>query len=377
MILAKNRTASRLFSFFTDDIRYADDLISDKKFDKIIVPSNNWNISSFLDNIDSHATIFVDFVTESGNFYTSSVDIRNEIKRILPHSNVICISDVIGGDLNSFAQKNNLKILNSPYLSFYGFLTFTEDSFCLFVNNQFSMIKDYKFNSKRKNLLSSKNGRFNSHRAYTVYKLFKESLSNNLISALFYSDTTYNNTTKSINSPYIESIDVSFYEKNISPIIPITLDGLVEWGTNEFDLKGDMHHNSELYDSYIDIVTENVCHTPNNDYDLVTMTEKSIKPFLYYQIPLYVTQPNHAKYLKELGFDLFEDIFEMGYDKKSNVERIDHIIQLVKEKENFDFESFFELNKSRFIHNRNLCIKFSFSSGLDGLLNLIKKYEII
>lgn len=377
MILAKNKTASRLFSFFVDDIRYVDGLISNKKFDKIIVSSNDFEISSFLDNIDSHATIFVDFVTESGNFYSSSVDIVNQIKRTLPHSDVICISDVIGGDLTKFAQKNNLKILNSPYLSFYGFLSFTEDSFSLFVNHQFSMIKDYQFKSNRKNLLSSKNGRFNPHRVYTVYKLFKENLSNNLISALFYSDISYDNTLKSIESPYIENIDIDFYNETISPIIPITLDGLVEWREHEFDLKGDMHHNIDLFDSYIDVVTENVCNTPGNEYELVTMTEKSIKPLLYYQIPLYITQKNHAKYLKQLGFDLFEDIFPLEYDTKSGVDRIDSVIDLIKEKENFDFKSFFESNKNRFIHNKNLCIKYAFSNGLDGLLNLIKKYEII
>lgn len=377
MILAKNKTASRLFSFFVNDIRYVDGLISNKKFDKIIVSSNDFEISSFLDNIDSHATIFVDFVTESGNFYSSSVDIVNQIKRTLPHSDVICISDVIGGDLTKFAQKNNLKILNSPYLSFYGFLSFTEDSFSLFVNHQFSMIKDYQFKSNRKNLLSSKNGRFNPHRVYTVYKLFKENLSNNLISALFYSDISYDNTLKSIESPYIENIDIDFYNETISPIIPITLDGLVEWREHEFDLKGDMHHNIDLFDSYIDVVTENVCNTPGNEYELVTMTEKSIKPLLYYQIPLYITQKNHAKYLKQLGFDLFEDIFPLEYDTKSGVDRIDSVIDLIKEKENFDFKSFFESNKNRFIHNKNLCIKYAFSNGLDGLLNLIKKYEII
>ena len=63
-------------------------------------------------------SIFVDFVTESGNFYSSSVQIRDEIKQILPNSEVICISDVIGGDLKTFSEKNNLKIINSPFFFF-------------------------------------------------------------------------------------------------------------------------------------------------------------------------------------------------------------------------------------------------------------------
>lgn len=377
MILAKNRTSSRLFSFFTDNIQYVDELLSNKKFTKIIVPSNDWNIKSFINNIDDSSIIFVDFVTESGNFYSSSVEIRDGIKKELPNCEVICISDVIGGDLKSFAEKNNLKILNSPFLSFYGFLGFTEDSFSLFVNNQFSLLKDFRFTSKRNHLFTSRNGRFNSHRVYTIYKLFKEELNDNLVTALFYQDISYDSSLKNIDTEYLEKIDKEFYETKISPRIPITIDNLVSWEDGGYDLKGDMHHNLDFFDSYIDLVTENVCNTPNNEYELVTMTEKSIKPLLYYQIPLYVTQQNHAKYLKELGFDLFEDVFPIDYDLKSDVNRIDSIVNLIKEKKNFDFQTFFEENKDRFLNNRNLCIKYAFSNGMDSLLNLIKKYEII
>jgi len=377
MILAKNRTSSRWFSFFTDNIQYVDELISNKKFNKVIVPSNDWNIKSFINNIDNDSIIFIDFVTESGNFYSSSIQIRDEIKKELPNSEVICISDVIGGDLRTFAEKNNLKILNSPFLSFYGFLGFTEDSFSLFVNNQFSLLKDFSFTSKRNHLFTSRNGRFNSHRAYTIYKLFKEELTDNLVTALFYHDSSFNNSLDYIDTEYLEKIDKDFYETEISPRIPISIDNLVSWEDGGYDLKGDMHHNFDFFDSYIDLVTENVCNTPNNKYELVTMTEKSIKPLLYYQIPLYITQQNHAKYLKELGFDLFEDVFSLDYDSKSDVDRIDSIINLIKQKQNFDFQTFFKENKHRFLNNRNLCIKYAFSNGVDSILNLIKKYEII
>ena len=376
MILAKNTTASRLFSFFIKDLIYVDDLVSSKKFKNVIVPSNDWDIRSFIHYINETANIFVDFVTESGNFHSSSIDITTEIKKLLPKCNVICISDVIGGDLSIFAEKNKLKILNSPYLSFYGYLSFTEDSFSLFVNNQFSMLKEYDFNSKRTHLLTSRNGRFNPHRVYTLYKLFKEQLNNNLISALFYfQDGKPETGLQNVDSIYLENIDSKFYNEVVSPRIPITIDNLVEWQKDGYDLKGDMHHNFDLFDSYIDVVTENVCHVPNNEFGLVTITEKSIKPFLYFQIPIFVTQPYHAKCFKNLGFDLFEDIFPLDYDNKSDVDRIDTIIDLIKEKQNFDFQSFFELNKTRFIHNRNLCIKYSFSNGLDVVMNLIKKYE--
>lgn len=377
MILAKNRTSSRLISFFVDDIEYVDNLSSNKKFKNIIVPSNDWSVIPFINNIDTYPNIFVDFVTESGNFYSSSIDIQTRIKQILPNATIICISDVIGGDLETFSKKNNLNIFNSPFLSFYGFLSFTEDSFSFFVNNQFSIVKDYKFKSKRSSLLTSRNGRFNSHRVYTIYKLFKEGLSNNIISALFYNNETYESGLECVDTEYLEYIDKTFYKNIISPKIPISIDNLVDWQENGYDLKGDMHHNLNFFDSYIDVVTENVCYTPNNNYNIVTMTEKSIKPFLYFQIPLYITQSSHAKYLKELGFDLFEDVFPLDYDLESDVTRIDYIIKLIKEKENFNFEYFFQTNKNRFLYNRNLCIEYAFSKGVGEIFNLIKKYNFI
>lgn len=377
MILAKNRTSSRLFSFFTDNIRYIDDFVSFEKFDKIIVPSNDSDIKSIIKYIKDDATIFVDFVTESGNFYSSSVQIRNDIKQILPNSEVICISDVIGGDLKTFSEKNNLKIINSPFFSFYAYLSFTQDSFSLFVNNQFSLVNEYSFNHNRKNIFTSRNGRFNSHRVYTIYKIFESNLQDNIISALFYDRNSYNNSLKNVDSIYLNKINESFYMKEISPSIPITVDNLVNWNENDYELKGDMHHNTELVNSYIDLVTENVCYTPNNEFDIVTMTEKSIRPLLYYQIPLYVSQKNHAKYLKNLGFDLFEDIFPLDYDNESDTNRIDMIIDMISNKKEFDFKSFFKENKNRFISNRNLCIDYAFSKGLSSILNFTKKYEIL
>lgn len=377
MILAKNKTSSRLFSFFTDNIRYIDDFVSFEKFDKVIVPSNDSDIKPFIKNIKDDATIFVDFVTESGNFYSSSVRIRNEIKQQLPNSEIICISDVIGGDLKTFSQKNNLKIINSPFFSFYAYLSFTQDSFSFFVNNQFSIVKEHPFNYNRKNILTSRNGRFNSHRVYTIYKIFESNLQDNIISALFYDKNSYNNTLKNVNSIYLNKINKSFYMENVSPDIPITIDNLVNWNENDYELKGDMHHNTELVNSYIDLVTENVCYTPNNEFDIVTMTEKSIRPLLYYQIPLYVSQKNHAKYLKNLGFDLFEDIFPLDYDNESDTNRIDMIIEMINNKKEFDYKSFFKKNKKRFINNRNLCIDYAFSKGLSSILNFTKKYEIL
>jgi hypothetical protein len=53
----------------------------------------------------------------------------------------------------------------------------------------------------------------------------------------------------------------------------------------------------------------------------VHITEKSFKPFYYFQIPLFVASHRHVEFLKkEHNLYLFEDLVDHSYDKE-----IDHI----------------------------------------------------
>jgi hypothetical protein len=78
-------------------------------------------------------------------------------------------------------------------------------------------------------------------------------------------------------------------------------------------------HISEIkYDqenSYVNIVTESLF----SENDVVQITEKSLKPFFYYQIPIFCSTHSHVKSLKEkYNFDLFDDIVNHDYDKEIN-----------------------------------------------------------
>lgn len=44
------------------------------------------------------------------------------------------------------------------------------------------------------------------------------------------------------------------------------------------------------------------------------LTEKTAKAFLMRQLPLFLAIPGHVRYVKEVGFDLFEDIIDHSYD---------------------------------------------------------------
>jgi len=53
--------------------------------------------------------------------------------------------------------------------------------------------------------------------------------------------------------------------------------------------------------------------------DRVFFTEKTAKAFLMNQIPLFIAAPGMVQVLRELGFDMFDDIVNHNYDKEDNI----------------------------------------------------------
>ena len=63
----------------------------------------------------------------------------------------------------------------------------------------------------------------------------------------------------------------------------------------------------------VNIVTES-CYLE----DEIHITEKSMKPFYFYQFPLFLASYGHVKHLKErFGFDVFDDILNHSYDEST------------------------------------------------------------
>jgi hypothetical protein len=109
--------------------------------------------------------------------------------------------------------------------------------------------------------------------------------------------------------------------------------------------------------SYVNIVTESTFI----DSELVVhITEKSFRPFYFYQFPIFVASHHHVKHLKEIyGFDMFEDIINHSYDDLVNhrdrfFEIIKEIKRLNEDKENI--KEFYKNNYDRFEKNKNIII---------------------
>lgn len=80
--------------------------------------------------------------------------------------------------------------------------------------------------------------------------------------------------------------------------------------------------------SYVNIVTESLFL----EEDVVQITEKSLKPFFYYQLPIFCATYHHVKSLRtKYDFDLFSDIINHDYDDEfDNIKRMKKLILEIK-----------------------------------------------
>ena len=100
-----------------------------------------------------------------------------------------------------------------------------------------------------------------------------------------------------------------------------------------------MGENIKNYEnSYVNLTTESEF---DEREELIHITEKSYKPFYYYQYPLIIASENHIKKMKELyDLDFFEDIIDYSYDSITNHKErfkmyFDEILRINKNKEMF------------------------------------------
>ena len=149
----------------------------------------------------------------------------------------------------------------------------------------------------------------------------------------------------------------SDYEKNLN------LDG---WGFERPDEEiggaggeagGIMVPESKLghENSYVNIVTESYY---DKKFDVIHVTEKSLRPFFYYQFPIIVASEGHIKWMEDvLGFDFYRDIIDHSYnDIENDKERFQATMNEIERINNNQelFKSYFKDNKERFEKNKNI-----------------------
>ena len=102
--------------------------------------------------------------------------------------------------------------------------------------------------------------------------------------------------------------------------------------------------------SYFNIVTES-----HFDIDDVHMSEKTFKPFYYFQLPIFLASYRHVELLKqEHDLFLFDDFIDHSYDKEHDHKKrlsmvVSEIVRLSKMKD--EIRRYYIENKSKLISN--------------------------
>ena len=212
------------------------------------------------------------------------------------------------------------------------------------------------------------NNKMVSHRLATIV-LLKE---NNILKDVDYScvyfsvshdndgllkriETEYKTFTDSYNSIIQNGSKLSFYENEKftfdeidSPIINVTT----------------------FKNSYVNIVTET-----DFSEDVIHITEKSLKPFYYYQLPIFVAPHNHLSELRKIyGFDMFDDIIDHSYDSEEDplirMKLIFKQLELIKNNPDV-IKDFYVMFKDRFINNNKIvCEIINKKNDLDYIKNI-------
>jgi hypothetical protein len=246
----------------------------------------------------------------------------------------------------------------------------------LLMYNNRSLPADNTFKIKEKNLpygFGSLNNRPALHRLLLGTELFNRGLLDNIV-------FTQNNTQKlalfpppvctpgKVDSRYWQDIDLLYntpgfleYEK----LLPI------KWQGEEIQNKWSIHHYAET-NTYCNITTESVTEMIpyEKNINLPEVSEKSHKPFMSGQIPLFLAPQGHNAYFKNLGFELMEDLTPPGFDQFNTQNKIKAIADVVARGREW-IEDFYFSHLREIKHNHYLI----FSDKIDQLiLSRIKNF---
>lgn len=120
------------------------------------------------------------------------------------------------------------------------------------------------------------------------------------------------------------------------------------------DITPDIGNFYPVKDFLFDVCAETYCLE-----DHIGLTEKSIKPFLWGHIPLIFGPAGTYRYLKSLGFDVFDNIIDTNFDnERHHKRRMWRFQQEVLRLSKIPLTSYDKLQlELRFLNNRNVYLK--------------------
>jgi phage gp36-like protein len=124
----------------------------------------------------------------------------------------------------------------------------------------------------------------------------------------------------SLGSGYYNNPNENDLLKNLIPVrysdkFPMYLDGIIAENTSmrQYDSRDD-----KIITAFVNFVMETSYenNVSPHTWNVPFITEKSMKPFAYGQIPIFLNCANSLQKIRDFGFDLFDDIIDHGYDNE-------------------------------------------------------------
>lgn len=164
---------------------------------------------------------------------------------------------------------------------------------------------------------------------------------------------------------FLETFDVkkSKYEEGVTIDSEFTFQSILTFEINPY------RH------SYVNIVTES--NYFNEKIDAIHISEKSLIPFFFFQLPIFLASQGHVGKVREYGFDLFDDIIDHSYDDIwDSKDRFNAVVNEIKRlHDNKEAViNFYANNQSRFEKNNQIIVDFGEdTSDRNHFLNLIQQ----
>jgi hypothetical protein len=146
---------------------------------------------------------------------------------------------------------------------------------------------------------------------------------------------------------------------------PAIIDGMVGGMQTPANVSQNSSSDPKISRAFVNLVLEtsyDISVTRNN-WNLPFMTEKTSKPFVWYQVPIFLGPVGTLPLIREVGYDVFDDIIDHSYDSEPNpYKRIKLVIDQLERICSWPLEQCKQYhfdNRSRFISNREKAIRLS------------------
>jgi hypothetical protein len=279
------------------------------------------------------------------------------------HKNVFYITNGLSNPYSFVDNVDNITNLASYYI----LNDYLQEDYVKFIEMLFhtsnGIVRNKKYNFY--------NGVHKPHRIKS-YELIKK---HNLLDEGYfsYADFAYMSKESEHNQEFMDFLGIKTedeYKKYISQFeIPLLYD-TEDSDPNIFVAFATPPQTS--FQSYFSITTE-THFQESSDLKEVNFSEKSFKPFYGFNIPLIIGQSIGLQYLRDLGFDLFEDFFDLRpvHNKEQTFEQLDKNLEKIKKMSKLDIHKFYTKNIDRVYNNFSLLTNRLKERDIENLNNFL------